>query len=207
MALADSYSAYALAAAPPPLAGPTSAELAHYFHRYQTLGPPPCSPLTRYLPAGPCGGGLASSDWRLARESSHRSVVDLSPTSAMHDDRNPLPLAAAEAAASNSASAVNVSSGSTTSGSSGTTLKVEAGSTGDHHHPMSASSSVARNFCQFPVPMMGSVAAAYRCLNANCSCAGQSSPSCPKNVQAGPLTGQFFKKKILKFYSNFMGVV
>ena len=185
VALADSYSAaYGVLAAPPPpplgpLAGPTNAELAHYLHRYQSLGPPSCSPLTRYLPTpSPCG--LGPPDWRLTRESS-RSVVELSSSSddqrIMHDDRNPLPLAAAEAAA--------VASTSSTTGSN-TGPKVEAGSAASLNHPMLL--STARNFCPFPG---GSSAAVYapRCLHANCSCAGQSSPSCPKNVQAGPLTG------------------
>jgi hypothetical protein len=201
VALADSYSAYALAAPPPPsLVGPTNVDLAHYLHRYQTLGPPPCSPLTRYLPTpSPCGLG---PDWRLTRDSS-RSVVELSSSSTMHDDRNPLPLAAAEAAASSSG---NSSSNSSNAGNNGATgndnhacPKVEAGSISSLNHPMLLSSSPARNFCPFPggPPLAGSAASATayanRCINANCSCTGQSSPTCPKNVLAGPLTGTIVK--------------
>lgn len=187
VALADSYSAYALAA-PPPLFGPTNADLAHYLHRYQTLGPPPCSPLTRYLPTpSPCGLG---PDWRLARDSS-RSVVELSSSSTMHDDRNPLPLAAAEAASVSGSTSAAANNGAGTGSDNNTCPKVEAGSTASLNHPMLLSSSSTRSFCPFPGgPAMASSAAyANRCINANCSCTGQSSPSCPKNVLAGPLTG------------------
>lgn len=194
VALADSYSAYALAA-PSPLAGPTNADLAHYLHRYQTLGPPPCSPLTRYLPtASPCGLG---SDWRLARDSS-RSVVELPSSSSMHDDRNPLPLAATEATASgsgNSSSIGGVSGTPGTGNGNNTCPKVEAGSTSSTHPSMLLPPVSTRSFFPFSggTPMVGSAAAATpyanRCLNANCSCSGQSSPTCPKNALAGPLTG------------------
>lgn len=189
MALADSYSAYALAA-PPPLVGPTNADLAHYLHRYQTLGPPPCSPLTRYLPTpSPCGLG---PDWRLT---SSRSVVELSSSSTMHDDRNPLPLAATEAASASGSSSNVAGNNGATGNDNNTCPKVEAGSTASLNHPMLLSSSTARNFCPFPggPPMASSAATATaysnRCINANCTCTGQSSPSCPKNVLAGPLTG------------------
>uniref|UniRef100_A0A0P5QQJ9 Bromo adjacent domain-containing 1 protein n=1 Tax=Daphnia magna TaxID=35525 RepID=A0A0P5QQJ9_9CRUS len=195
VALADSYSAYALAA-PSPFVGSTNAELAHYLHRYQTLGPPPCSPLTRYLPtASPCGLG---PDWRLARDSS-RSVVELPSSSSMHDDRNPLPLAATEATASGSGNSSSVGGVSGTPANGNNTCpKVEAGSTASSAHPstMLPPPSSTRSFFPFAggAPMVGSAAAATayasRCLNANCSCSGQSSPTCPKNALAGPLTGE-----------------
>lgn len=199
VALADSYSAYALAA-PSPFVGSTNAELAHYLHRYQTLGPPPCSPLTRYLPtASPCGLG---PDWRLARDSS-RSVVELPSSSSMHDDRNPLPLAATEATASGSGNSSSVGGVSGTPANGNNTCpKVEAGSTASSAHPstMLAPPSSTRSFFPFAggAPMVGSAAAATayasRCLNANCSCSGQSSPTCPKNALAGPLTGTAMKE-------------
>ncbi|KAI9562380.1 hypothetical protein GHT06_013345 [Daphnia sinensis] len=194
VALADSYSAYALAA-PSPFVGSSNAELAHYLHRYQTLGPPPCSPLTRYLPTtSPCGLG---SDWRLARDSS-RSVVELPSSSSMHDDRNPLPLAATEATASGSGNSSSVGGVSGTPGNGNNTCpKVEAGTTASSAHPsMLPPPSSTRSFFPFAggAPMVGSAAAATayanRCLNANCSCSGQSSPTCPKNALAGPLTGE-----------------
>ena len=83
----------------------------------------------------------------------------------MHGDRShPLPLAAAEAAAM---------------------TKVEAGS------PSAVASSAAAGHIFTSTGRTGREAEANRCLSSNCSCQGQQ-PHCPKNVQAGPLTGTHF---------------
>ena len=83
----------------------------------------------------------------------------------MHGDRShPLPLAAAEAAAM---------------------TKVEAGS------PGAVASSAAAGHMFTSAGRAGREAEANRCLSSNCSCQGQQ-PHCPKNVQAGPLTGTHF---------------
>ncbi len=111
MALADSvYSAYALGPPPPlALAGPPGSDhLSYYLHRYHpslagSVAAPP-----RYLApdwtVGP-GGSLIA----LSRETT-RSGDSGAPT--MHGDRNPLPLAASEAAPASSATMATSTSNS-----------------------------------------------------------------------------------------------
>lgn len=160
VALADGYSTYA--------------DLSYYLQRYPGAVGAPCGALARYLPA-PCSfaGG---ADWRPGGEV--RPVTELSgasssssgagwsrPGRAMHDDRGLLPLAGVEAAA---ASTSGSASPSTSAASTSVGPKLEAGAAG---------------FCPLDAPFPG------RCLPGNCSCSGQRTLHCPKNVLAGPLTG------------------
>jgi len=215
VALADTYSAaYAFAQAPPAIAaGPAIGGHDHWsylLHRYQQPQLAlPCNSLTRYLPTiAPCptdfltrtratisldelpsatnnnGGGGGGGG-------SYTTTNPRDTNSTMHGDRNPLALTASEAAAASSSSSSSSSAAHSTLAPAKTsgTLK------------MSETASASNHSILFPFPSTtpslgmaaaAATAAAYanRCLSGNCSCTGgQSSQACPKNVQAGPLTG------------------
>ena len=110
----------------------------------------------------------------------------------MHGDRNPLPLAASEAATKSEPVSGVPASGGGGSSSSGA---------GGGSHPLLLTG--APPFCGFPPGPAMAVGPAFgdRCLSANCVCSpAQPSPStCPKNVQAGPLTGKYISLES-KFY-------
>ena len=156
-----------------------------------------------FLPTiGPC-----FADWSRTTGATRAATISLdeippstnnSPTpsstngptaTAMHGDRNPLALAASEAAAASTANSsssnTNTNPSSASTSSSSTTPKVEAGS----------SAAAASLSLSHPILFSFPHAAANRnCdVTGNCSCTTgvQSSPTCPKNVLAGPPTGNF----------------
>ena len=210
--------AFAQSPGPAAIAGPaaTADNWSYLLHRYQQQPQfgLPCNPLARYLPTiAPCPTDFLSHTRTRATISLDELPASAPSTSAisnssdgssnntprdtcstMHGDRNPLALAASEAAAATSSSSSAASSTPASPKTSSTQHKMSE--TGSAVVSMASNHSIL-----FPFPSaapslnMAAAAAAYanRCLSGNCSCTagggGQSSPTCPKNVQAGPLTG------------------